>query len=258
MKRWLISLAVVLVVTALAAASDTRKTFTLSVDPPDALIRVVSGSALNEQRHRSPATITASVPEDRELAKKAVVEITRERYKRVVIPLRNIRDGEVLKLRLEKDGSKTLKFRMVAPAQSGDIRIKDANVDLSFVLNEKQMNMTLTNRTSHPIHVVWQRAVYTDAANTPHRVMHPGIRYEDRNRSFPFQTIMPYMTVHQAVIPVDNVKTSLQKKIEETGPLFPVETLSRLSGKELNLLIPIQIDKDVVQYNFKIKILLSE
>ena len=255
MKRLIVLWVALLALSVTAYAADQQKKLTLTVDPPDAAITVLSGSDLKELSYRSPAKISARLPHDQDLARKAVIMISRERYKTVTIPLRNVRDGDVLKIRLEKEVRTALQFRMLAPAQSDDIRIKDGRVNLALIIDEKQLQMTMTNTSPQPIHILWERASYTDVNRTSHRVMHPGIRYEDRNRSLPLQRIMPFMTVTQAVIPVDLVQANSQKKTAETAPLFPLQTLDRIKGKDFELFIPVLIGTEIVPYRFRIKVL---
>jgi hypothetical protein len=254
MKQVFMALGLMLVLCGSLGAADRQISITLTVDPADAAIKVVSGSDLKEKTYRSPAEVTATVPGDLETARKNVIEISRDRYKPVTIPLRNLRANEVLRIKLEKQ--KQLKFQMVAPRQSDTLTIKDGQVQLGLRIDHKEIQMSLMNTTAFPIRLLWQRASYTDPAGVQHRVMHPGIRYEERNRSFPYQTVMPFMTVHQPVMPVDLVVHDAEKKTMENLPLFPPEAAEKFKGKTFDLLLPVEIEnKGVVPYLFKIKVL---
>jgi hypothetical protein len=212
---------------------------------------VVSGSDLKEQQYRSPVRIRAFLPLDRRLAGRAVVRIMRDRFKPKVMPLANIADGEMLRVNLEKEFR--LRFRMTGREKSDELRIRDKAVSLVLRIDEQRMMMSLTNRTSRVMNVLWQRASYTDVNNRIHRIMHPGIRYEDRYGSFPLQQVMPYVTLHQAVIPVDNVALDPEKKAFEILPLFR-NPLNKLGGKELKVVIPIEIESRIVPYTFRVKV----
>jgi hypothetical protein len=151
----------------------------------------------------------------------------------------------------EKAIGKQPKFILVSPTRSDILRIRDGQVKIDMILDERQMQMSLTNTTAFPIRILWQRAGYTDLAGQYHRVMHPGIKYDDRNRSFPYQTVMPFMTIHQPVLPVDMVLTD-----HTTRPLFPQEDIVRFKGRTFELLLPIEIEnKGVVPYTFRIQVL---
>jgi hypothetical protein len=251
MKQAIMAFCLLLVLCAYSGAADRQKSFKLVVEPAGARIKVVSGSGLKEKVYRSPASVTASVADDPERAKKNVIEISHDRYKPAVIPLASVGPGEVLKVKLEKILRKQLKFQMVSPTQSDTLQIKDGQVKISMMLDERQMQLSLTNSTPFPIRILWQRAGYTDAAGQYHRVMHPGIKYDERNRSFPYQTVMPFMTIHQPILPVDMVLRD-----HTTRPLFPPEEVERFRGKTFELQLPIEIEnKGVVPYTFKVKVL---
>lgn len=259
MKAGFIALGLMFGLCGALSAADGKKNFELAVDPPDAVIRVISGSALKEESYRSPAAISALLAENPERAKKNVIEISRDGYKPVTISLKSIRSGDVLKIRLEKTLIRQLKFRMVAPTASDTLMIKDSDVQLGLTIDDKQIMISIRNKTAWPIRLFWQRAFYTDPAGQQHRIMHPGIRYEERNRSFPYQTVMPFMTVNQPIMPVDMVVKDREKNTLATLPLFPPEAVGRFKGKTLELLLPIVIEgKGVVPYSFKIKVLVQE
>lgn len=255
MKQTIMAFCLLLGVCAFSEALDGQTSFTVTVEPADAVIKVLSGSGLKEQVYRSPAEVRASVSEDPRRAKQNILEVSRDGYRQITIPLGSIRTGEVLKLRLQKIQHKQLKFRMVSPTESDNLRIRDGQVSIALTLDEKQMQMSFTNTTPLPIRVLWQRAAYTDAAGQNHRIMHPGIRYEERNRSFPYQTVMPYMTIHQPLLPVDMVTFDRRKQSCETLPLFPADAVERFKGRIFELLIPVEIENRVVPYTFKVKVL---
>lgn len=256
MKRIGLTLGVLLLLSMPAAAEDRQKQFTILVVPPDAGITVISGSALSrnglkEQVYRSPAMIKAMVPGDPELIKKAVVKITRDRFKPKILPLETINDGDVLKVDLEKEFR--LRFRMIRPRQSNDILIRDRQVLFGLRVDEENLQMSLTNNTAAVIRILWQRASYTDVHNRTHRIMHAGIPFENRFNSFPFQDVMPFVTLHQVLIPVQNVVLNPQRKEFEVLPMFP-EAGKDLSGKEFKVHIPVEIDGRVVPYSFGVKV----
>lgn len=251
MKRSIIGIVILLAWATCASAGDEPKSFSITVDPSDAAIKVISGTDLKEQQYKSPAGIQAFMPKNPDLVKRAVIEISREGFKRRIISLANISDGEVLKVTLEKQF--LLKFRMVGPQQSDDVRIRDGKVSIELRLDEEQLQMSLKNNTPNVINILWQRASYTDVDNRTRRIMHSGIPFEDRHSSFPLQKVLPYVTLHQALIPVDSVAFNPLKKTFEMQPLFPDP--KSLNGKEISVVIPIEIEAKVVPYSFKIKVI---
>ena len=79
MKKY--SILALALVFASGCSGVVAKNFKVFADPPDSTIRVVSGIDLKELKYSSPATITAGVPKDPELAAKAVLEVSRENYR---------------------------------------------------------------------------------------------------------------------------------------------------------------------------------
>ena len=254
MKRHLIYVCAVMLFCG--CISDRTKRFTLVVDPPDADIRVVSGSDLKESRYRSPVEITAGLPHDTVLEKKAVLKITRDKYKSVVMALRDIKDGDNLNIKLEKAVRYRLKFRLLSPVPSDEIKFQDKVVSVSLIVEDRQFHLNLANLTSSELKILWDRAEYTDIKNRQHRLMHSGIRAQDRNNPLPSQSVPPHDSVQESVMPTNSVVYSQQAKAYENLPLFPLdsESAAGLKGKIFYLFIPMGIDRQIFPYNFKIEI----
>jgi hypothetical protein len=236
--------------------SDRTKMFTLVVDPPDADIRVVSGGDLKELRYRSPAEIKVGLPNDTVLEKKTVLEITRDTYKPVVLALRDIKDGDNLRIKLEKAVRYRLKCRLLSPVPSDEIEFQDKVVSVSLIVEDRQFHLNLANLTSSELKILWDRAEYTDIKNRRHRLIHSGIRYQDRNNPLPSQPVPPHGSLQEAVMPASSVVYSQQAKTYENLPLFPLdsESAASLKGKIFYLFLPMGIDRQIFPYNFKIEI----
>ncbi len=254
MKRHLILACAVMFL--FGCVSESTKRFTLVVDPPDSNIRVVSGSDLKELRYRSPAEITVGMPKDTILEKKAVLEITRDKYRPVVLALRDIKDGDNLHIKLEKAVSYRLKFRLLSPVPSDVIKFQDKVVSVSLTVEDRQFHLNLANLTSSELKILWDRAEYIDVKNRQHRLMHSGVRYQDRNNPLASQPVPPHGSVQEAVMPISSVVYSQQTKAYENLPLFPLdsESAAGLKGKIFYLFIPMGIDRQIFPYNFKIEV----
>ncbi len=255
-KRLPVVLGVLLALSPFASAADKQKNFSLVVDPPDANIRVLSGSDLKEQQYRSPASIAAGVAKDPEIARKAVVEITHDRYKPAIIALRSIRDGETLKVKLEKIVRDRLKFRFAGTRQSDQLLIKDDTLSMGLTVDERQLQLSLTNLSPQTIRVVWERAAFTDISRQSHRLMHAGIAFEDRMKPFPVQAVMSGTTLHEALIPAGYISRSWPSKVYEVRPLFKLKAgaAAELTGKAFEVVIPVEAGGEITPYTFKIEI----
>jgi hypothetical protein len=257
MKRYAV---LALVALALSGCSGVvQKSFKVFADPPDAEIRVVSGKELTEKKYRSPAKVTVDVPKDPELASKAVLEVRKDSYKPATMLLSAIREGQTLNIKLEKMvrlARYRLSFRMVKPSVSDTLQFRDATVAVSFIIDGRSLQLRLENLTSSDVKILWDRTEYTDANKQAHRLMHSGIRFQDRNNPIPAQLVPPHSAVQEAIIPVDLVSFSQQKKSYELRLLMPLDsdTAAALKGKELVLFIPIEINRQIIPYNFKFEI----
>lgn len=236
--------------------ATTKKQFSVIVDPPDAAIAVIPGGDEPVQKYRSPAEVTVSIPKDPDLAAKSRLEVTREAYKPRTISLVSIENGDVLRLKLEKLVRYTLKYEMLAPVRSDALRYGDRDIVISIIPREAQFDIKLENRGSKALKILWGQAEYTDYANRRQRLMHSGIRYQDRNDPIPPQTVRAGEAVQVASMPVSGVVRSSGKQGYEMKPLFPLESDSALAlkGRVFYLFLPMEIDRAITAYNFKFQI----
>lgn len=256
MKKYLL-LALAGVFFAGCSTSGITKNFTVRTEPADSIIKV-SGAGLEERKYVSPAAITVKVPNDPALAAKAVLEVRRDEYKPMSIGLREINDGDTVTIKLEKILKTVyrLKYRLVAPSVSQDLQFRDTTIAVSFVVDEQSFRMRLENLSASDIKILWERAEYTDVTNHPYRLMHSGIRYPERNNPIPDQMVLPGRSVVESLTPVSNVYYSQKKKTYDVRPLFPLESeaAAGLKGRTFNLFIPVEINRQIIPYNFRIEI----
>ncbi|HSB33939.1 MAG TPA: hypothetical protein VLG39_05760 [Nitrospirota bacterium] len=258
MKRYIA--AVLAAIISSGCSGTVTKSFKVFADPPDADIRVVSGEDLKELKYRSPAAVTAEVPKDSALASRAVVEVSKDSYKPFTLALRNIRDGQTLNVRLEKIVQSMyryrLAYRLVAPAASEMLQFRDATIAVSFTVDGRSIQMRLTNLLDKNLKLLWEQAQYTDVNKQTSRLMHSGVRFQDRNNPIPEQIVPPRASIQEGVIPINRIVFSQEKKAYETKALLPVESEAgaQLKGKTINLFIPIEVDRAIIPYNFKIEI----
>jgi hypothetical protein len=259
MKKYIL-VALVAVLAGSGCSSVAMKNFMVIADPPDSAIRVVSGVELKEQLYRSPATITAGVPKDPELAAKAVLKVSKENFQQKTILLRDIHEGDTLKIKLEKILRDIvrykLSYRLVSPAVSPELRFQDRNVSVSFAVAEQGFEMHFENLSPHDVKILWERAEYTDVNRQTQRLMHSGVRFPDRNNPIPDQFVLSRSSVEETVIPINNVYMLPQKKGYDIRPLFQLESdgAAGLKGKSIIIFIPVEVNRQIIPYNFKIEI----
>lgn len=258
MRKYFVFALAALVVSGCSGVVEKR--FKVFTDPGDAVIRVVSGVDLKEVKYRAPVTITAQAPTDPALAAKAIVEVSKDTYKPKVIRLSEIRNDSLLNIRLEKDPGSVAAYRiacrLLSPATSPELSFRDKNIAVSFAIDGQSFQMRFENVTDAPVKIHWESAQYTDVTGQTQRLMHSGIRYVDRNNPIPDQTVAPHGVVEEAVIPVKNVFVSPQKNGYDIRPLLPLDSdaAAGLKGKSVILFIPVEVNRQIIPYNFKIEI----
>jgi hypothetical protein len=256
MKK-ILFLACALAITA-GCAAGVKKHFSVVVDPPGADITVIPGGDRPEQKYRSPADITVSVPKDPALAVKSRMEIRREAYKPKIIVLSGISEGETLKIKLDKVVHYLLKFRLLGPVQSDDLHYRDKIVDIRIKPGERNFAVSIENRTRQPFKILWEQSQYQDFMYRQHRLIHSGIKPQDRNNIIAPEEVPAGGSIQRDIMPVDAVMYSQEKKGFEIKPLFPLDSDSALSlkGKTFTLFLPVEMDRAIIpDYNFKVEIL---
>jgi hypothetical protein len=259
MKRYFV--AVLVAIIASGCTSTVTKSFKVFADPPDADIRVLSGPELKELKFHSPAAITAVVPEDPVLAPKAVLEVSKDNYKPFVMALRDIKDGQTLNVKLEKIVQSGIRYRptcrLVSPAVSDTLEFRDATIAISFAVENQSFRIRLKNLRDRDVKILWEQAQFTDVNRQTSGLMHSGISFRDRKNPIPDQVVPARAEVQEEVIPINKVFFSQQKKAYEIQPIFPTDATAaaQLKGRTVNLFIPVEVDRTIIPYNFKIEII---
>jgi len=170
--------------------------------------------------------------------------------------LRSIKDGESLKISLDRLVRYRLQYSLLAPVKSDVLAFQDNLLSISLAIEERWIRMDLKNRSSRQLKILWDRAEYTDFNNSQHRVMHSGIRYQDRNDRIPAQSIPPNGSVQPQIMSIRAIAYSQEKKDYESKPLFPLDSdvALDLKGRVFYLFLPVEYDRQIIPYNFKIQI----
>ena len=112
--------------------------------------------------------------------------------------------------------------------------------------------------------IIWDEAAYIDQNGSTQKVMHSGVKYTDRNSSQPPSVIIRGAQIEDVVIPNDNVYyISGQYGGWRIRPLFQsfaanqaeLNTVSsQYVGKEIRVLLPIEIKGVTNDYIFNFKV----
>jgi hypothetical protein len=254
MKKYFILGIASLLISGCATMSMVTKNFKVIADPSDSTIKVVSGAEQKERRYSSPAEITVEVSKEPAQGARAVLEISKDNYKPVTIPLRHIHDGDTLKIKLDEIVNYRLKYRMLRPVQSDEVKFQDGALSILLTVGEQAFQASLTNLAAYPLKILWEQSQYTDIFGRNHRLMPSSVPYQNRNNPIPDQVVQSRSSIQAVMTPIDNVYVSQQSKNYEVKPLFPREAGTALKGKIFNLFIPVEINRSITPYNFTIEI----
>jgi hypothetical protein len=126
------------------------------------------------------------------------------------------------------------------------------------------INFELTNSGKEAVRVIWDEGALVDVDAVSHRIAHQGVRIIERNSSMPPTVIAPGSKIENSVFNVDSFEFTNRWN---TKPFLPTErktwdeaaALSKaLVGKEMRLLLPIEIAGRKTQHSFVIKIKRAE
>lgn len=112
-----------------------------------------------------------------------------------------------------------------------------------------EFSFTLENKSDISIKIIWDEAVYIDEDNTSRKVMHSGVKYEDKEKAQPLTVIAKKTKINDLVTPVDNI--CFNRDSWGTLSLFSAE---KSDGKTVKILLPIQIQETINEYIFSFKI----
>lgn len=143
-------------------------------------------------------------------------------------------------------------------------RYEDDLIEIVWLPLSTQFAFSLKNKGDNSIKIVWDEAVYVNENGSSSRVMHAGVKYTDRNNSQPPTIVVKNSTIEDMIVPTDNVYyISGQYGGWRTAPLFtntattPQELIvisNNFVGKEVQVLLPLEIQGTVNEYIFTFKV----
>lgn len=161
------------------------------------------------------------------------------------------RYGESTIVDFQEDGSKKYRY-------------EDDLIDVVWLPLSTQFAFSLKNKSDNSIKILWDEAVYVNESGSSSRVMHAGVKYIDRNNSQPPTIVVKNSTIEDMVVPTDNVYyISGQYGGWRTSPMFPnsattpdelVVISNNYIGKEVQVLLPLEIQGTVNEYIFTFKV----
>jgi hypothetical protein len=128
---------------------------------------------------------------------------------------------------------------------------EDDYIDIVWFVGENEFNFILFNKANHTIKINWDDVSFVDIRGNVSRMMHSGVKYDERNNSQPATSIPKRATLTDLLQPTDNVDYVSGFGWVKT-PLIPQEyRYGGAAGKTLTVFMPIMIENVQNDYTFE-------
>jgi hypothetical protein len=145
---------------------------------------------------------------------------------------------------------------VIEVVESSDLSFVDNDAEFRFSLSKDQFGFVLRNTSEEPIEIDWNQVAYVDVTGESHKVIHKGVKFNDRDKPLVPTTIPPSARIEDIVLPTDYVYFveggygSWQNR-----QLFPDGDKAALyKGQTFTLFMPVKVNGTVKNYTFKFKI----
>ena len=125
---------------------------------------------------------------------------------------------------------------------------EDDYIYLTIFAGDSHFNFNINNKTQNSIKIVWDDAVFVDLNGSTSKVMHSGIKYNEREDPQVATTIISGASLDDIACPISNIRFEEIQKEWVTDPMYP-KTISK-GVKQFRLMLPIQIKDVVNEYVF--------
>ena len=139
---------------------------------------------------------------------------------------------------------------------------EDDYMRIAWYVDLKMFHFTLTNKSKHSIKINWDDISYVDVNGAANRIIHAGVKYSEKSNAQAPTTVPRRASITDLILPADNVKYN-QYTGWLTYFLFPMhytsvdvmnETAPKYVGKEMCILMPIEIEGVRNEYMFVFKV----
>ena len=125
---------------------------------------------------------------------------------------------------------------------------EDNVINIIILGGDKQFSFKLDNKTQNSIKIVWDDAVFVDIDGSTSKVMHSGIKYNEKETTQVATTLIGGASLDDIACPISNVRYDNVQKEWVTDTMYP-NTISK-GIKQFRLMLPIQIKEVVNEYVF--------
>jgi hypothetical protein len=156
---------------------------------------------------------------------------------------------------------------------------EDSLVKILWIATSRRIAFHLFNKTNHSIKIPWDEAAFVDENGSTHRVMHSGIRYNERESPQPASVVVRKGSIQDIVFPTDYVyfesgkyggwkENPLFEDLDyhfqsgyshlNSGKYASLEQFTQVAnsnvGKSYQVLLPIKIEDVVNDYIFTFEV----
>ncbi|MHB2015337.1 MAG: hypothetical protein ACYCW6_00155 [Candidatus Xenobia bacterium] len=149
-------------------------------------------------------------------------------------------------------------YCIMEPRAARGLSYEDTLIDITFSPNSSEIDFKLKNKSKGTMQVDWDKVAFVDFDGSSHKVMHVGVKYNDRNNSIPPSVIPPGATLDDLIYPTDYASWGGHEW--DKKPMWPLdwEAAQRISGKTVDVYLPITVDGKTYPYKFSIRVGASE
>ena len=125
---------------------------------------------------------------------------------------------------------------------------EDDYISIIIFAGDSHLNFKLDNKTMNSMKIVWDDAVFVDNNGSSSKIMHSGIKYNEKENPQVATTIIGGASLEDTVCPTSIVRYDSDQKEWIIDKLYP-KSISK-GVKQFRLMLPIQIKDVVNEYVF--------
>jgi len=82
---------------------------------------------------------------------------------------------------------------------------EDTLIKIKWIISHNKLNFNLVNRSSSTLSINWDKIIFVDSKGTSHRVIHSGIKFNEKEKPQVPSNIIRKSTTNDILIPSDNI-----------------------------------------------------
>jgi len=140
--------------------------------------------------------------------------------------------------------------------QSGDTvkyHFEDSLLSVFWMPTDDQVYFWLNNKSQHTLKLIWDETAFVYPSGVSARVMHEGVKYNDRNNSQPPTIIPKDGSLFDCLNPTDRVFFGYKSYVLYDG--YEWQTAPYLCpsdvGKDFRIVLPLQVEGVTNEYTFQ-------